>query len=72
MSSTKPKPEKVEVDDFSRQAQAKQTGIVGEAFAFLRETRKWFLAPIIVLLLVIGLIVVLGGTVAAPFIYTLF
>ena len=55
-----------------RQASARQTGIIGETFAFLRETRKWFLAPIIVLLLVIGLIVVLGGTAAAPFIYTLF
>ena len=72
MSPTHPKPEKTNVDEFSRQAKARQTSMLGEAFAFLRETRKWFLAPIIVLLLIIGVIVVLGGTVAAPFIYTLF
>lgn len=73
MSSTNPpKPQKSDTDAFARQANARQVGILGETFAFLRETRKWFLAPIIVLLLVIGLIVVLGGTAAAPFIYTLF
>jgi hypothetical protein len=36
------------------------------------QTRKWWLVPLIVVLLGIGVIVVLGGTAAAPFIYTLF
>ena len=57
---------------FAQQADAKQTGIVGEMFAFFRYTRKWWLAPAVLLLLLVGLLVVFGGTSVAPFIYTLF
>jgi len=40
---------------------------------FLRERRKIWLVPIIVILLVLGLVIVFGGASAlAPFIYTLF
>jgi hypothetical protein len=39
---------------------------------FLRANKKWWLAPILVAILLLGLLVVLGGTAAAPFIYTLF
>ena len=59
-------------DEFARQAQAKDTGLAREFVAFLRQTRKWWLAPAIVLLLVVGLMVILGGSALAPFIYTLF
>jgi hypothetical protein len=59
-------------DEFANQAQRKETSLFGEFLALLRETRKWWLAPVIVLLLFIGVLVVLGGTAAAPFIYTLF
>jgi hypothetical protein len=45
---------------------------VGELFAFLRESRKWYLIPIAAVILAMGLLIVLGGTGAAPFIYTLF
>lgn len=47
-------------------------GIVGEFVAFMRENRKWWLAPVLGMLLLIGVLIVLGGTGAAPFIYTLF
>jgi hypothetical protein len=49
-----------------------QTGIVREFIEFLLHNKKWWLTPIIVVLLLIGLLVVLSGTGAAPFIYTLF
>jgi hypothetical protein len=40
---------------------------------FLRERKKFWLAPIIFILLLIGsLIVFAGGSAIAPFIYTLF
>jgi hypothetical protein len=39
---------------------------------FLMESKKWWLIPIAVVLLVMGLLVALGATSAAPFIYTLF
>ncbi|MAE66217.1 MAG: hypothetical protein CMJ18_18255 [Phycisphaeraceae bacterium] len=43
-----------------------------EFWDFLAYNKKWWLAPIIVTLLLVGLFVILGGTAAAPFIYTLF
>lgn len=60
------------VDDFIKQAQGRQGNILHEFGAFLRHTRKWWLAPIVALLLLVGLVVVLGGTAVAPLIYTLF
>ena len=59
-------------DEFAREAQAKEAGLARELLAFLRQTRKWWLAPAIVLLLFVGLLVILGGSALAPFIYTLF
>ena len=40
---------------------------------FLKERKKFWLVPIVIILLLIGLLIVFGGTSAiAPFIYTLF
>ncbi len=44
-----------------------------ELWAFLRERKKLWLLPIIVITLVIGgLLILAQGSVLAPFIYTLF
>jgi hypothetical protein len=59
-------------DEFLTRASGKQTGLVWEFIGFLKANKKWWLAPIIVAILLLGLLVVLGGTAAAPFIYTLF
>ena len=59
-------------NDFSAQAQGKRTGLVGEFWDFLKDNKKWWLAPIIISILGLGVLVMLGGTAAAPFIYTLF
>jgi len=59
-------------DEFLAKASGKQTGLVAEFIGFLRANKKWWLAPIIISILLLGLLVVLGGTAAAPFIYTLF
>jgi len=59
-------------NDFEREAQKASVGLIGELGAFLRQNKKWWLIPIIVALLLVGALVVLGGTAAAPFIYTLF
>jgi len=44
-----------------------------DLWLFLKERRKWWLLPIVSILLLLGLLMVLtGGSVIAPFIYTLF
>jgi hypothetical protein len=44
-----------------------------EFWEFLRERRKFWLLPLIVLMLVFGgLVVLTKGTAIAPFIYTIF
>lgn len=44
-----------------------------ELWAFLRVRKKLWLAPIIIVLLLIGgLLILAQGSVVAPFIYTLF
>ncbi|MBI4512185.1 MAG: hypothetical protein HY698_21310 [Deltaproteobacteria bacterium] len=66
------KPNEHKDDEFSREADKEQSGLVGEMIAFLRQNRKWWLVPIVVVMALLGLFVVLAGTGAAPFIYTLF
>jgi Family of unknown function (DUF5989) len=47
-------------------------GFLRELWGFLAHNKKWWLLPILILLLVFGLLVLLSGTGLAPFIYTLF
>jgi hypothetical protein len=49
------------------------TRIVGELWLFMRERKKWWLLPVIAVMLLVGsLIVVAQGSALAPFIYTIF
>jgi hypothetical protein len=60
-------------NDFEAAAQAQAGGgILGDFWAFLRYNKKWWLLPILLILLLLGALVVLSGSAAAPFIYTLF
>ena len=48
-------------------------GIVSELWAFMRARKKWWLLPIIVVLLLVGALMIFAqGSVLAPFIYTIF
>ena len=47
--------------------------ILKELFDFLKVRKKWWLAPILIVLVLLGaLIVVTESSAVAPFIYTLF
>lgn len=59
-------------DSFDKAADQKPPSLGGEILEMLRHNKKWWLIPIIVVLALFGLLLVLGGTGAAPFIYTLF
>jgi len=45
-----------------------------DLWLFMRERKKFWLAPIIIVLLLLGLLIMLGGssTAISPFIYTIF
>ncbi|MBU1565868.1 MAG: hypothetical protein KJ630_09600 [Proteobacteria bacterium] len=47
-------------------------GLLAEAWSFLRENKKYWLIPILIVFSFFGLLLALAGTGAAPFIYTLF
>ena len=72
MATKESTPTKAAGDDFAKQAEMAQGGLLGEFWDYLRNNKKWWLTPIVVVLLLVGGLVLLGGTAAAPFIYTLF
>ncbi len=51
----------------------KNITVFGEFWYFLKKYKRWWIGPIVVLLLVIGFVVIfVEGSALAPFIYTLF
>ena len=58
--------------EFERQAAGRQRGILGEFLLFLATNKKWWLTPIVLVLLLVAILVVLSGSAVAPFIYPLF
>lgn len=48
-------------------------GIVGQIWAFMKVRKKWWLLPIIMVLILVGALLVFAqGSALAPFIYTIF
>lgn len=45
---------------------------VRELLGFLAHNKKWYLIPIAVVMVLMGILIILGSSAAAPFIYTLF
>ena len=58
--------------EFEREAERASAGFFTELWDFLRHNKKWWLLPIVVVLILVGVLIVLGSTAVAPFIYTLF
>lgn len=49
------------------------SSLVRELWAFMKARKKWWLLPLILLLLLVGTLLVFAkGSVLAPFIYTIF
>lgn len=53
-------------------ASAQDDSLLREFWSFLAQNKKWWLLPILIVMLLLGALFVLSGTAAAPFIYTLF
>lgn len=58
--------------EFEEAGREKPSSLAHEFLFFIKENKKWWLIPILLCLGLVGLLVVLGSTGAAPFIYTLF
>ena len=59
--------------DLARGTSRARPSAAGEIWAFMRERKKWWLGPIILVLVLFGgLLVLAQGSAVAPFIYTIF
>ncbi len=61
-----------EYSRFESAVQAPRCGVVTEVWSFLRHNKKWWLAPILAAMALLGVLLVAGSSAAAPFVYTLF
>ena len=59
-----------ETSEFEAQSRGKRSGFLAEFYEFLKHNKKWWLLPIIIMLLILGFLVVVSGTLG-PFIYPL-
>jgi hypothetical protein len=59
-------------DRFAREAAGPARSILREMWDLLRLNKKWWLVPIVIVLLVVGTLSVLAASGLAPLIYTFF
>ena len=64
--------EKDKRTEFEKSGDQKEVGLVGEFVGMLKQNKKYWLIPLILILLLFGILIILGSSAAAPFIYTLF
>ena len=53
-------------------AEGGREGFLAETWAFMKENKKWWLLPILLVVGLVGLLTIFASSGAAPFIYTLF
>jgi len=58
-------------EQFARQAKEASAGLLSEYLHFLRHSKKWYIIPTIILLLLLGLLVGLSASGLMPFIYAI-
>jgi len=55
------------------QNKVSKISIIKELWSFLMSRKKWWLIPLVVILIIFGLLIIFAGSSAlAPFIYTIF
>lgn len=58
-------------DDFAAQSREKRTSLASEMWQWLKHNKKWWLLPILIMLLLLGMVVIAGASGLGPFIYPL-
>ena len=61
-----------ESSEFEEMGREQEPSLLREIWTFIKEEKLWWMSPIILALLLVGILVALTSTGAAPFIYTLF
>lgn len=57
-------------NEFMQAAGKEERGLVAEFVAFMAENKMWWLAPILIVFLLLGILLILGATGVAPFLYS--
>lgn len=70
MSDVPPPANRTEFEKAAAEGQGES--LTAEFLAFLKQNKKWWLLPIVLVMLLLGVLIFLSSTAAAPFIYTLF
>lgn len=60
------------IGEFEKAGEKAGGNLVSEFWLLLSQTKKWWLLPILIILLAFGALLLVSGTAIAPFIYTLF
>jgi hypothetical protein len=63
---------KLKPSNFEQAGESKQHSLVSEFAGFLKQNKKFWMIPLLLALGALATLILLGGTAAAPFIYTLF
>ena len=58
--------------EFEKASQQKQGNLLSEFMGFLKQNKKFWLLPLILVMLALAALLILSSSAAAPFIYTLF
>jgi hypothetical protein len=58
--------------EFEKAAEEKDGGLLQDVAGYLKESKKWWLVPLVLIMLALALLLLLSSTGVAPFIYTLF
>lgn len=69
---SRPDPQAPASDSFAERAARRPPGMLAELWDFLCHNKKWWLTPVIIVLIAVGALVLLGQSSLAPFIYPLF
>ena len=59
-------------EDFSKQAEEAPAGFIAEFWDFLIHNKRWWLTPIVLVMLLVGALLILQSTAAGPALYVLF
>jgi hypothetical protein len=64
--------EKDKQTEFEKSGKQKDIGLFGEFVGMMKQNKKYWLIPLVLVLILFGVLIILGSSAAAPFIYTLF